>query len=273
MVSTVPTNTGPPNREDRTTDRTNANRPVLAATMILVRDQPTGYEVFMIERPVEGAFPQLHVFPGGKIDPGDSKLDRYCPLLSDDRASQILSLNEHGLRFWVSAIRECFEECGVLFALQNGEQFEIRTEAERQQLKEWAKSVSSSAKHFQEVLDELKLNLATEDIHYFSHWITPEPAPDRFNTRFFLAKLPSGQHAEALTREVVSACWIQPGIALEKFRSKEWQMILPTITTLRMILNYSNADDLIEHVRTGYHKIPVRPGKQLQGMQPFLDQW
>ena len=269
MVSKIPTNTGARHREDRTTDK----QPLLAATMILVRNQPAGYEVFMIERPVEGAFPQLHVFPGGKIDPLDSELDQYCPLLSDDRASRILSLNEHGLRFWVGAIRECFEECGILFALKNGELLAIRTEAERLQLNEWTQRVSTSAENFQAVLEELKLTLATDDIYYFSHWITPEPAPARFNTRFFLAKLPAGQHAEARTREVVSARWIQPEAALDKFRSKEWQMILPTLTTLRMISNYSNADDLIKHVRAGYHKIPVRPGKQLQGMQPFLDQW
>lgn len=241
--------------------------------MILVRDQSCGYEVFMIERPKTGAFPNLHVFPGGKIDPSDSEMEQYCPFLSDVRASEILSVENQGLRFWVGAIRECFEECGVLFALQTGQLLEVRTERDRQELREWTAKVSTSADLFHVLLKERELKLATDHIHYFSHWITPEPVPIRFNTRFFLAKLPSGQLADALTAEVVSACWIQPSVALAKFKTKEWRMILPTLTTLRMISNYADADDLIAHVRAGYHKIPVRPGKQLQGMQPFGDLW
>lgn len=258
--------------EERTTDNSIVE-PLLAATMVLIRDQPTGYEVFMIERPAEGAFPKLHVFPGGKIDPSDSVLAPCCPLLSDTRASQLLSVTDNGLRFWVCAIRECFEECGVIFARQNDEILTVQTEKERLRLREWAQRVSNSSGEFQFILQEHQLTLATDEVHYFSHWITPELAPARFNTRFFLAKLPSGQQADALTAEAVSACWVRPDAALEKFKTKEWRMILPTLTTLRMISNYTDAQDLIEHVRTGYHKIPVRPGKQLQGMQPFLDQW
>lgn len=272
-MSKVLTSTATEDGRDGTTGGNNETLPFLAATMILVRDQPSGYEVFMIERPEKGAFPKLHVFPGGKIDPKDSEMEQYCPFLSDVEASKMLNVEEQGLRFWVGAIRECFEECGVLLALQNGQLLDLRTEQDRQELREWATKVATSAEFFKLLLEEREFKLATDHILYFSHWITPEPAPTRFNTRFFLAKLPSGQSADALTAEVVSACWIQPSVALEKFKTKEWQMILPTLTTIRMISNYTDADDLIEHVRAGYHKIPVRPGKQLQGMQPFQDQW
>lgn len=227
----------------------------------------------MIERPAQGTFPELHVFPGGKIEPYDSGLDDYCLSLTDDKASQTLSLQDSGLRFWVGAIRECFEESGVLFALQNGELLATQTATERQQLRHWALQISSAKKQFQLLLDEQSLTLATDEILYFSHWITPEVAPVRFNTRFFLAKLPLGQHVDTQTNEVVSSCWIQPRVALRKYATKAWQMILPTLTTLRMICDYANADDLCTQVQTGYHKIPVRPGRQLQGMQPFLDQW
>ena len=237
--------------------------------MILVRDQPSGYEVFMIERPANGDFPRLHVFPGGKIDPLDSELEPQCPLLSDRTASQILNLTEQGQCFWVGVIRECFEECNVLFALRNGELLATPTDTDRTQMSESAQRVANSVQSFRSMLEEQELTLATDEVHYFSHWITPEPAPARFNTRFFLGKLPSGQTAHAQTTEVVSSCWVQPSVALNKFRTNEWQMILPTLTTLRMISHYSNTDDLIKQVRAGYHKIPVRLGKQLQGMQPF----
>ena len=273
MMSKTPASDRARRKEHSALDNSIVELPLLAATMVLVRDHPRGYEVFMIERPAKGAFPKLHVFPGGKIDTLDSELAQYCPRLSDTRASQILSVKDQGLRFWVCAIRECFEECGVLFARQDGEVLSARTETEQLRLREWVQRVSTCSDDFQFVLENHQLTLATDEVHYFSHWITPETAPARFNTRFFLAKLPPEQKTDAQSAEIVSACWVRPNVALEKFRTREWRMILPTLTTLRMISNYTDTEDLIKHVRTGYHKIPVRPGKQLQGMQPFLDPW
>ena len=273
MTSNLVTNSGVCQKGVSTTEKKKVNQPLLAATTIIVRDQPDGYEVFMIERPEQGTFPKLHVFPGGKVEQYDAGLDDYCPSLTDERASQILCLKDNGLCFWVGAIRECFEECGVLFVQKNSELLAVSTKTEHQQLQQWARQLSASPRNFQVLLEEHSLTIATDEILYFSHWITPEIAPARFNTRFFLAVLPPEQHADAQTDEVVSACWIRPEVALRKFATKEWQMILPTLTTLRMISNYANANDLIAQVRAGYHKIPVRLGKQLQGMQPFLDQW
>ena len=272
-MSNGPTSNHASHSDEGTINNATVDQPLLAASMVLVRDQPTGYEVFMIERPAKGAFPKLHVFPGGKIDPSDSELAQYCPLLSDGRASQLLSVKDNGLRFWVCAIRECFEECSVLFARQKDEILTVRTETERLRVREWAQKVSTSSEDFPLLLEAHKLTLATDEVHYFSHWITPKIAPTRFNTRFFLAKIPPEQKTDVQSTEIVSACWVRPAVALEKFRTIEWRMILPTLTTLRMISHYADTEELIKHVRTGYHKIPVRPGKQLQGMQPFLDQW
>ena len=272
-MSNGPTSNNASHSKEGATDNATADQPLLAASMVLVRDQPKGYEVFMIERPAKGAFPKLHVFPGGKIDPLDSELAQLCPLLSDARASQLLRVKDNGLRFWVCAIRECFEECGVLFAQQNDEILTVRTETQRLRIREWSQRVSNSSEDFRLVLETHQLTLATDEVHYFSHWITPKIAPARFNTRFFLAKLPPEQKTDAQSTEIVSACWVRPDVALKKFQTKEWRMILPTLTTLRMISNYTDTEDLIKHVRKGYHKIPVRPGKQLQGMQPFLDPW
>ena len=271
MTSSGPTSDRASHSEQSTIDNTTVDRPILAATMVLVRDQPKGYEVFMIERPAKGAFPKLHVFPGGKIDPSDSQLAQHSPSLSDTRASQLLGVKENGLHFWVCAIRECFEECGILFARRNDALLTVRTETDQQRVTEWAQRVAADSGNFQLVLAAHKLTLATDEVHYFSHWITPKIAPVRFNTRFFLAKLPAEQKTDTQSTEIVSACWVRPDVALEKFRTKEWRMILPTLTTLRMISDYTDTADLIKHVRIGYHKIPVRPQKQLQGMQPYID--
>ena len=255
------------------THETKANSPLLAATIVLVRDQPTGYEVFMIERPAEGAFPLLRAFPGGKVEKYDIGLDRFCPLLTDEIASRTLGVKDNGLRFWVGAIRECYEECGVLFARKDGKLISDGTDFKRLAPQQLARKISDSPKDFRDLLEVEELTLATDELLYFSHWITPIIVPTRFNTRFFLAKLPEEQHADVQSSEVVSACWIQPEEALHKLTTKEWRMIHPTLTTLRMISHYSCADDLIAQVRVGYHKIPVRVGKQLPGIQPFINQW
>lgn len=257
------------NRRGITEDR-NHRRPMLAASIILVRDRAEGYEVFMIERPRRGTFPRLHVFPGGKVESYDRIPAEYCASLTDTSASEILNVQDNGLSFWVSAIRECFEECGVLFARQNSQLISTHTESGCNQLQTWARDLATAPEYFPEFLKEQRLTLAADELVYFSHWITPEFAPARFDTRFFLAKLPPNQHAHVLTDEVVSGCWVQPEEALRKFTTNAWKMILPTLTTLRMISHYLNVDDLITQSRAGYHKIPVRTRKQLQGMQPFL---
>ena len=173
MMSKTPASDRARRKEHSALDNSIVELPLLAATMVLVRDHPRGYEVFMIERPAKGAFPKLHVFPGGKIDTLDSELAQYCPRLSDTRASQILSVKDQGLRFWVCAIRECFEECGVLFARQDGEVLSARTETEQLRLREWVQRVSTCSDDFQFVLENHQLTLATDEVHYFSHWITP----------------------------------------------------------------------------------------------------
>ncbi len=91
----------------------------LAATVMLVRDTPGGMEVYMVQRPGRGAFPDLHVFPGGKVDEEDWA-PQYCFGLDDVEASRRLGVRRGGLRYWVAVARECFEECGVLLVHQRG---------------------------------------------------------------------------------------------------------------------------------------------------------
>ena len=89
-----------------------------AATVMLLRDGPTGLEVFMMERTATVDFGGLHVFPGGKVDFHDraEDLEAHASGLTDAEASRRLGIESGGLAFWVAAVRECFEEAGVLLA-------------------------------------------------------------------------------------------------------------------------------------------------------------
>ncbi len=224
----------------------------------------------MIHRPKTGAFPNVHAFLGGKVDQADEDFEPFSNGLTDVQASTYLNLPHGGLSYWVAAIRECFEESNVLLAQhQKGTPLTDLDSELTERFVRLRQELSLSPNKFREFLEAEQLMLSTSHVHYFSHWITPEGAPRRFNTRFFIALLPEGQQAIAHETEVVSGCWIRPKDALANFTNKEWHMILPTLITLRMIDGHANASALYRYVSKGYHRIPVRPAKQLQGMQPY----
>ena len=87
----------------------------LAATVMIVRDTANGIEVYMVKRPGKGDFPDLYVFPGGKVDEDDWQ-PNLCPDMDDTEASVRLGIDAGALRHWIAVARECFEEVGVLLA-------------------------------------------------------------------------------------------------------------------------------------------------------------
>lgn len=240
-----------------------------AATLMLIRNSQSGLEVFMQQRPGRGAFPDLHVFPGGKVDKKDEGFDNLCDSLDDTTASQILSVDSNGLRYWIAAVRECFEECGVLLTTpqKNGRELEGAC------LVETRNAIARDELEFKDFVVSNDLVVQTSRMHYFSHWITPEFAPARFNARFFVTEMPVGQTAVEHESEVVSGEWVLPKQALRRFAKGDWQLIVPTLTSLRMLCGYQCTEELIAAVRIGAHKIPVTPSLHAQGIQYDPKRW
>src|SRR6202035_51489 len=126
-----------------------------------------------------------------------------CVLLSDAEASAMLGVESGGLAFWVAALRECFEEAGVLLAYGGDEAgggaaetntpFDAHDAGTRQRLAALRVALNAGDVRFLDACRGEGLRLATDRVHYFSHWITPEAAPKRYDTRFFVAALPPGQ--------------------------------------------------------------------------------
>ena len=237
----------------------------LAATVVLTRQGADGIEVFMIQRPGRGDFPNLHVFPGGKVDAADH-LPQLCTGIDDAVASRAVGVAGGGLRYWVAAIRECFEECGVLFA--TAEDAPVTEESD------WERRFSG----YRAMLIDGRIDLATlcareglrlacGEMLYFSHWLTPEAAPRRFDTRFFVAVMPSSQNTLAHETETQHSSWIRPADALRLCDAGDWQMIAPTITTLRMIEPYADCAALLGAVRTEAHLPELTSYLQWEGMQ------
>jgi 8-oxo-dGTP pyrophosphatase MutT (NUDIX family) len=236
----------------------------LAATILLVRNGAAGPEVFMMKRPGGVDFPDLHVFPGGKVDEADfaPTLVRGLPAAAADR----LLGTAGALRYWVTAVRECFEECGVLLAYRHGALIRWADAAEVARFDGYRQQLIDGNLSMLELCRRERLRLAADRVLYFSHWITPEQAPRRFDTRFFIAAMPDDQQTVAHAWETVDDEWVRPVEALAAFRVGRWQMISPTLTTLDSIAGFADVDGMLQAVRAETHVSGLTDELQRQGM-------
>lgn len=222
-----------------------------AATVMLVRDATDGdgIEVFMLRRNLQSDFVGgAYVFPGGAVDDHDrhDDLDAVCEGRSDADASRRLGIDRGGLAFWVAAIRECFEEAGVLLAYDaSGALVRFDDPDTDQRFRLHRKAVDVGERRLIEICQEEGLRLAVDSMYYFSHWITPEGAPRRYDTRFFVARAPEGQEPLHDDREVIANLWIRPAEALARFEAGEFDLIFPTMRSLMSLARFESCDDLI----------------------------
>jgi 8-oxo-dGTP pyrophosphatase MutT (NUDIX family) len=161
----------------------------------------------------------------------------------------MLEVDSGGLAYWVAAIRECFEEAGLLLAYGPGGD-DLVGMGEGEVAGRFARhrsGVDGGSLSLVELCAVEGLTLAVDRIHYFSHWITPEGAPRRYDTRFFVTAAPSDQEASHDNREAVADVWIRPADALERSRAGELALILPTLRNLVAISRFARSADLLAH--------------------------
>lgn len=231
-----------------------------AATVTLVRDAPGGFEVLMMQRNFQSVFmPGVHVFPGGAVDrhDGSPEIAARCVGLDDAQASRKLGIAQGGQAYWVAAIREAFEEAGILLACNDqGEivTLDDRTRAER--FHSYRRRVEHGEHPLSDMLRDEGLRLPLQQITYFSHWITPLGAPRRYDTRFFVAAAPAAQQPLHDNRETINHVWVKPGEALDRNKQKKLSLRTPTIHTLRVFAEHDNVKSLVERL-TALGDIPV----------------
>lgn len=191
-------------------------RPVPAATLMLLRDGADGLEVLMTTRHGAAGFAaDAMVFPGGKVNSGDRELAR-----SRDAHS---GRDEATLIFRIAALRETFEECGLLLARTADAGSVLSREALAALL-----ARRNGGSDFISMIPEERLELATDLLVPFAHWITPVDQPKRFDTRFFLAPAPGDQVAIPDGREAIDAVWITPAAALAGADAGRIKLVLAT---------------------------------------------
>lgn len=235
-----------------------------AATVMLVRDGTEGLEVFMLLRNLRSDFVGgAYVFPGGAVDDGDRspELHPFCEGLGDPEASAALGMASGGLGFWVAAIREAFEEAGVLLAL-DGTGATVRLAPDEHTARRFAdhrRTVDDGERSLLEVCRREGLRLDVGGMHLFSHWITPVGAPRRYDTRFFVARAPEGQVPVHDDREAVDNCWVRPAEALADHRAGRFQMILPTVRSLEALERFTTADEVLAAAAAIESVTPILP--------------
>jgi 8-oxo-dGTP pyrophosphatase MutT (NUDIX family) len=232
-----------------------------AATIMVVRDvdqcemqsssdDAASFEVLMLKKATNAQFAGgAHVFPGGALDDGDRELSqsKYCVFRDEKSANELLGVESSALTFWVAGIRECFEESGLLFAYEAGDGSLISFEdpVKRAKFSNYRQALNKGKMSFSDLCEQENLILALDQLFYFSHWITPEGVPRRYDTRFFVAKAPPGQVALNDGSETISSVWISPDNALKRGEAGEIQLIFATIKNLEAIGRLSCADELI----------------------------
>jgi 8-oxo-dGTP pyrophosphatase MutT (NUDIX family) len=226
-----------------------------AASVILVRDAADGVEVLLVQRGDAGDFPGLHVFPGGLVDREDSDPRLLTLSLRDAASAAALLSTPDAQPYFIAAIRECLEEVGV---------FLTTSDAALARRGEWQRQLMQRASRFAELAAELRPELATDAIGYFSHWVTPAGIPRRYDTRFLVARMPAGQDVRVDGREAVRADWLTPGAALAAHERNEIKLIFPTIRNLAGLQPFASVDELLRHT-TFPREVPAMLPKIVNG--------
>jgi 8-oxo-dGTP pyrophosphatase MutT (NUDIX family) len=225
-----------------------------AATILLLRDAPS-FEVLMVKRhhQIDFAAGAL-VFPGGKSHRGDSDPRWRDLAIGFDEAGSAAIGDGAPLR--IAAIREAYEEAGVLLARDRDGAFYAGEAA-----KEVRAAVAEDKVAFIDVVEDLGLKLDLSALTVFARWITPELMPKRFDTWFYVAHAPLAQQAICDGHEAVDAEWIAPGAALALAASGQRKVIFPTRMNLQLLAESADPADAV--ARAG--------ARELVTVEPWVD--
>ncbi len=218
------------------TDNSSPVFPVPAATVLLIRDGAEGIEVFLVERGSGLHFGSALVFPGGKVDPedGEPAIFERCDGLDS------LSAEEAALR--VAAVRETFEESGVILARRAGCETVLEEDEAAAFYERYHGLLNAGKAEWLAVVMAEDLILCCDRLAYFAHWITPADRPRRFDTHFFLARAPRRQKAIHDGGESVHSAWMRCAEAVESGESGRHNVMFPTRLNLERLGRSANVD-------------------------------
>jgi 8-oxo-dGTP pyrophosphatase MutT (NUDIX family) len=225
---------------------------------MLARETAGALEVFMLRRSARSAFlPEVFVFPGGAVDEDDRIVARSRLLRGDVSTAGDREPSEPA--FEVAALREAFEEAGILLAA-NPSGTPATIDPER--LRGARAALLAGEETFANLLAQLDVVLDARALWHFSRWITPPSEARRFDTHFYCCRAPLEQHGSSDEIETHDGLWIAPAEALRRNAAGTFPMIFPTIKHLESIAVFTTIERLAEYART----------KPIRAVNPIVDE-
>lgn len=228
----------------------NPSRP--SATIMLVRDGAEGIEIFMVvrDRPMDGAMGAV-VFPGGKVDEEDRHPEHWSHLYPPQSHPE--------LPYWLAAMRETFEEAGVVIARPRGTTTgDIQPARAKEMVVKHRDNLLDRKVTFAEIIRSEDLVPALDHMVHFAHWQTPLGLPKRFDTHFFLVSAPDGQEPIHDGREMVDCFWTPPGRIVAEADSGERTLVPATRLNLELLAECGTVAEAMEKARAR-KPVMVRP--------------
>ena len=220
------------------------SEPLPSATVVLVRDGAAEPELLLVRRHARTSFGATYVFPGGILGPDDTSVEDRCTGIEDGAASRVLELPRGGIAYFSAAIRELFEEAGVLLARTASGRF-----VDPAPLDDHREPLNDGRESWSAFLERYDLRLACDVMHYFSFWITPRELAKRFSTRFFAAEMPAGQIASHCGTEVTDSRWVSAREALEQHNTGDIELPHPTVVTLGDLERFTTTRAILDWAR------------------------
>ncbi|MEV4759081.1 NUDIX hydrolase [Micromonospora sp. NPDC049559] len=238
--------------------------PRVAATVLLLRPGTGGFEVYVIRRVAEMAFGGMYAFPGGGVDPSDSRPDLDWSGPAPERWGERLRLPADAAQAVVcAAAREVFEEAGVLLAGRPGG--DVLGDVSGDDWESARQALVSRRTGFAELLRRQRLALHSDLLVPWSRWITPEFEPRRYDTYFFVALLPDGQRTRDVSGEADHTMWVRPADALARARAGEIAMLPPTMVTLAEVADCADLATVPAVAAGRDVATPITPRLELPG--------
>jgi 8-oxo-dGTP pyrophosphatase MutT (NUDIX family) len=216
---------------------------------------PRGLEVLLLRRARTSRFvPGAFVFPGGRVDRTDTSPSALAHLPADvlARLARRLGLDRNEAQaagYLFAALRETFEETGILSAFRPASEPEGAASPDEAVLDTLRQALLDDRITMADLLTQLALDPALDDLAYIAHWVTPEAEPRRYDTRFFALRVGETRAVRVIPEEISEARWLAPAHALELHRTGELPMIFPTIRTLEELVPFGDPGEVLAHFR------------------------
>ena len=221
-----------------------------AAIVIVVREAPSSYEIFMLKRTSKASFASdMYVFPGGRVDADDHlhKYDAFRHGPTESQAPQVKALGDEWRGFWIAAIRETFEEAGLLLAYdESNALISFDDERTHERFSAYRDPLHDGELSLLDICRRESLRLAVDHVHFYNRFITPLGRPRRFDTRFFIASAPESQRGTHDAQETVDSIWISPQQALARHADGQFGLMNVTRIQLEWLAAYPSKKALLE---------------------------